>query len=158
MNKIRQVAPEISGIRADHVARYQFACEQIQQLNITGKILDVGCGVGYGTNMLSTQCDHETMGIDISRETIEYAVEHYANESTMFLWADMANMRGFHFEVLTMFEAIEHSAHAPAFLSHAAIHSKYLFGSVPNENVVPFVPGKVRPVVAGRPEQLLDGV
>jgi len=73
--KIRQVAPDISGIRADHVARYQFVVDKIRELNIPGNILDVGCGVGYGSHLMERKCNTSVKAIDISQDAIDYAIE-----------------------------------------------------------------------------------
>lgn len=139
--KLRQVAPDISGIREDHVARYQFAVDQICKLNITGQVLDVGCGVGYGSMKISADCCLDVMGIDIDQETIDYAAEHYSSVKTMFVLADMVDIDQSPFEVMAMFEIIEHSSEAPGFLARASKQCKYLFGSVPNEDIVPFSRG-----------------
>lgn len=141
--KLRQVAPDISGIRDDHVNRYQFAVDEFMAAGATGQILDIGCGVGYGSKLMADICDVDVLGIDICGETIDYACEHYHSDNmkTMFLWLDMSEIDLGLFTVLTMFEVIEHSDQAPAFLAEASKTCKYLFGSVPNENVVPFNDG-----------------
>ena len=51
-----------------HVQRYKFA-DKILPNNI--KILDLACGVGYGSNLLSR--NRFVTGIDIDKDAIEYA-------------------------------------------------------------------------------------
>lgn len=138
--KIRQQAPELSGIRADHVARYQFALDMAVPLVGGGRVLDVGCGVGYGSRMMS-DAGYDVTGIDPSQEAIKYAEEHYADGKIKFLpWA-MEGTGMVDLAFITMFEVIEHSEQAPAFMANAAKNCRYLFGSVPNERVVPFTSG-----------------
>lgn len=140
--KIRQVAPDISGIRADHVARYQFVVDKILELKIKGDILDVGCGVGYGSDLMATECLTGVEGIDISEEAINYAKMHYSQIGTLYELMDMCEVDTGLFNIITMVEVIEHSKYAPEFLALASRHSKYLFGSVPNELLVPYKPDK----------------
>ena len=65
----RQVATALEDIRKDHRERYAWA---IARMGSPKLVLDAGCGVGYGSNMLSEQAEN-VIGIDISPESIEYA-------------------------------------------------------------------------------------
>jgi len=47
------------------------------------KILDIACGSGFGSAILSEL--GETMGVDIDSESIEYAKTHYQNGGVKFL-------------------------------------------------------------------------
>jgi len=63
----RQVASTLDGIRRDHVARYEWAS---QQFFGDRRVIDVACGVGYGTWMLAFNgC--RVLGYDANREAIE---------------------------------------------------------------------------------------
>ncbi len=46
----RQAAPNLKGIRPDHVARYELAARFIPE---NGVVLDMACGVGYGAYILA---------------------------------------------------------------------------------------------------------
>ena len=153
MNKIRQVAPELSGIRDDHVARYQFAINEMLIRLKGGKVLDVGCGVGYGSRMMS-DAGFDVAAIDPSQEAIDYANRHYYGGRIKFIAIDMEHyMEGISdfigdrpmADFITIFEVIEHTDKAPAFLAEASSLCGMLFGSVPNDDVVPFTPGKANP-------------
>lgn len=53
---------------------------KIQRLTTEqSKILDIGCGCGYLTNAVYEVGRHETVGIDISEKSIEYARSKYPN-------------------------------------------------------------------------------
>lgn len=68
--------PEDSGFREGSIyrenffKRYAFACKY----TVGKDILDIPCGVGWGTSLLSAK---SKIGIDISPEAIDYAKSHY---------------------------------------------------------------------------------
>jgi len=120
--KLRQMKPTLSEIRDDHVARYQFAIDQLSAVHFREPILDVGCGVGYGSKMMADQLlDAVVYAIDIDKGAIDYAVEHYSSEFIMYLISDLSrNGPGppaDYIKAITMFEVIEHSVDAPDFLN-----------------------------------------
>lgn len=56
-----------------HEATYRFALPHIQ-----GKrILEFGCGTGYGTYTIAPEAEHIT-AVDISADAIDFAREHHA--------------------------------------------------------------------------------
>src|ERR1700724_2556891 len=67
---------------AEHMARYAFAARLATQ----ARVLDIGCGTGYGTAELAQHAESAT-GIDISSEAIAYAREHYPLPNAKFLAA-----------------------------------------------------------------------
>lgn len=75
-NGERQVDPDDA-----HKARYAMAAALIAQEKSGGdvRIIDYGCGTGYGATYFP---DAYYVGIDISREAIHYALEHYQREIT----------------------------------------------------------------------------
>src|SRR4051795_12243446 len=91
-------------IYADHVARYRWALERMAEGIRT---LDVGCGTGYGTQMLSLKsktCD----GIDLSREAVSYAAAAHPGPSYHVGEADSLPFEDGACDVVTCFELIEH--------------------------------------------------
>lgn len=57
----------------------------------TIRILDLGCGVGYGCAILATIPNAEVTGVDVSGVAIEYAKEHYALDNITYEVADISN-------------------------------------------------------------------
>ena len=57
----------------EHMARYHFAV----RLARGKRVLDAGCGAGYGSAELADVAESVT-GIDIAPEAVEYARAHYA--------------------------------------------------------------------------------
>ena len=49
----RQEATKLSGIRPDHILRYKLAAKIIKAKKLTNLVIDVACGVGYGSYILA---------------------------------------------------------------------------------------------------------
>ncbi|HEX9744276.1 MAG TPA: class I SAM-dependent methyltransferase [bacterium] len=90
---------------AEHLARYRFALEYVTDR----KVLDLGCGTGYGCRMLAERA-WEARGVDISPEAIAYATDHYENEKVGFHESDVKNLKfgDDEFNAVVCFEVIEH--------------------------------------------------
>jgi SAM-dependent methyltransferase len=99
----------------EHVSRYSFAAT----LAAGKRVLDVGCGTGYGAASLAQTAAH-TVGFDISPEAVEYATQHYG-EKVEFLVGSAENFPASlgAFGLITAFEVIEHLADWPRLLSEA---------------------------------------
>lgn len=62
-------------IEADHLARYRFASR-----SAAGKdVLDIACGVGYGSELLMAAGAKSYTGVDINADEIAYARETYGS-------------------------------------------------------------------------------
>jgi 2-polyprenyl-3-methyl-5-hydroxy-6-metoxy-1,4-benzoquinol methylase len=136
----RQVAPEISGIRPDHLARYELACRSLKP---DARVGDFACGVGYGTHLIADQ-DRvlSVLGADIDSGAIEYAQQHYQTPKTTFVAADLLAMslEPASLDLITSFETIEHVENTHALLAkfnEALRPGGLLLCSTPNEEVVP---------------------
>lgn len=90
----------------EHSERYNFAAQYVE-----GKIvLDLACGVGYGSKILSDSKPSKIFGCDISSESIKYANEHYANNNIKFETMNATNLQfpDSFFDCIISFETIEH--------------------------------------------------
>jgi len=88
---------------AEHLARYAFAARYA-----AGKrVLDVGCGTGYGTAELAKTA-RATTGVDVAPEAIEYATEHYPGVTFRMAQAGKLPFDVASFDLITAFELIEH--------------------------------------------------
>jgi len=137
----RQVAHYLWGIRSDHQNRYRFAANQV-----TGHdILDVACGVGYGSYLLGRQDRaHRVVGVDNCAEAIAFASSCYARSNVVFRCVDAMTMVGeATFDTIVSFETLEHIDDERRFmtlLGQLARPRCKLFVSTPNEEFYPFCP------------------
>ncbi len=101
-----------------HVARYAFAGENARP----GRLLDIACGVGYGTRLLAERYPgiDAVLGVDVSPEAIEYARKRYAGDGVKFSSGnavDFTDTSGF--DTIVTLETIEHIEAEPrAFLEN----------------------------------------
>jgi ubiquinone/menaquinone biosynthesis C-methylase UbiE len=86
------------------LARYYFAFKYLKKKQ---KVVDVGCGTGYGSAVLAEKC--EVVGLDNNLEAIEFAKKNYGDK-VKFLVSDANKLplKGRQFDVAVSFEVIEH--------------------------------------------------
>ncbi|HYZ85222.1 MAG TPA: methyltransferase domain-containing protein [Bryobacteraceae bacterium] len=87
----------------EHISRYAFASRYASG----ARVLDIGCGTGYGTAELA-QCAATCTGIDVSHDALCYASEHYRGIRWVQASATSIPFRDEAFDMLTCFEVIEH--------------------------------------------------
>ena len=90
-----------------HLERYAFAAENARP----GRLLDIACGVGYGTQHLAESAPGVTaaLGVDVSPEAVDYARAKYSGDRVRFEAGDaltFADREGF--ETIVSLETIEH--------------------------------------------------
>jgi len=101
-----RVIPGVSAnfLYQEALARYKFA-QKFVKPGI--KILDVGCGTGYGSAILSEKA--KVIGIDNNREAIEFAKKNYGKKITFKIGtAENLTIKNNAFETVLAFEVIEH--------------------------------------------------
>ena len=138
----RQIAKNLSGIRPDHINRYSFAKEQLLLVQ-PSVVLDLACGIGYGTALLAEALKCRVVGVDLDNGAIQYAKQHYSRAGTEFIQAD-ARFIEFEtsvFDAVVSFETIEHVSFDLELLQkfHYVLKSGgTLIISTPNQDVMPF--------------------
>jgi len=101
------------GVLSVHMKRYEFVSELCRNKNV----LDVACGVGYGSYYLGSVAGNVT-GVDVSPEVIEYARTRYVRDNVSFSAMDACTMtfQNETFDVICSFETIEHLAQTKVYL------------------------------------------
>jgi len=134
-----------NNIGADHLERYNFACKKLKELTTPNNILDIGCGIGYGSvimhNVMSSQIDcldkskeaHNVFEESFShtKEKVNYIVEDFTKLEPRLLRPA--------YDGVVSFEFIEHIPPdlAQSVFDLAAKKSKVFIASSPNERVRP---------------------
>jgi len=95
-------------LEKEHLARYEFALQYVDGK----KVLDIGCGSGYGVDLIASKAS-EVIGVDISKEAMNYARQHYKRKNITFCVGDAIHLdflKDRKFDVIICFEVIEHVA------------------------------------------------
>jgi SAM-dependent methyltransferase len=102
-----------------HLARYAFAARHLRG----STVLDIACGVGYGTRFLIEQnplihCIH---GVDLSPSTIAYARHHYSHPRAEYFCESAQTFRGNGvYDNVVSLETIEHVPDPEGLFQHLA--------------------------------------
>lgn len=92
-------------IAKDHLARYEFAIPFVK-----GKrVLDIACGVGFGSDMCVRGGASAVDGVDVCNETIGFAARSYVHPLLRFIIGDIATYEApVPYDIILCFETIEH--------------------------------------------------
>lgn len=98
----------------EHLHRYAIAMEFAENKNV----LDIACGEGYGTWLLSQQAKKIT-GLDADERTINLAKKKYEKDNIIFVTSSALQIpvEDNSFDLITCFETLEHIGDHHAFLS-----------------------------------------
>ena len=144
-------------IDSEHRARYQFAAQVV-----AGKeVLDAGCGVGYGIEILSRAGAAEMTGVDLDPEAVSEAKARFSRFATALIEGDLRELPlpDHSFDVVVSFETIEHMQEpekALAELRRVLRPDGILVISSPNPDA--YLGGNEHHVHEFRPEELLEAV
>jgi 2-polyprenyl-3-methyl-5-hydroxy-6-metoxy-1,4-benzoquinol methylase len=101
-----------------HLDRYKFAVRHARRVP---RILDLGCGVGYGSRLLKDSNPQATVvGVDISQDAVDYAARHYSHGNVSFVRSDAMTFEDDPFDVVVSLETIEHVSEPEKFVAHIA--------------------------------------
>ncbi|MCW7536287.1 methyltransferase domain-containing protein [Aquabacterium sp. A7-Y] len=101
---------------SEHFNRYAVAAEACKGK----KVLDIACGEGYGSKLLSQWGASTVTGVDVSVEAIAAANKYFSGENVRYLRTDGTDLLSIlgqeRFDVIVSLETIEHVPDAKMFL------------------------------------------
>lgn len=127
----------------EHLARYE-----LLPGNNDFSVLDIGCGAGHGSNLLSKKYKH-VCGVDISEDAIRYAKENWSQGNIEFKVGSALEIpfTDNYFDVVAAFEVFEHLDDWRKFLSEIKRVLKpggMVYISTPNKDL--YSPGTKKPI------------
>jgi len=98
-DKFERYSPSGDSNKAEremHLSRYFYLADFINKNKAAGavppKILDCGCGTGFGTKILAEKTNSPSIGLDYSQEAIDYAKQNQQTSLTEFVQGDATKL------------------------------------------------------------------
>jgi len=132
----RQTAHDYAQIRRDHRARYELA-HQLLPHDIA--VLDLFCGNGYGSSLLSK--NRTVLGVDGSKPAIEIADRCFRRSGARFDARCYPFDDQREYDAIVSYESIEHVPDGGEFFRFLVQHLRpggWILYSTPNEELLPF--------------------
>lgn len=104
----------------------------------TGRLLDMGCGLGYFVRFASRVAGWDVQGYEISPAAVRYAREVLGLENVACGRVESSGLPAGHFDVITLWDVIEHVSDPGPLLSYLATilgENGVLFLHTPNVQV-----------------------
>jgi SAM-dependent methyltransferase len=105
---------------SNHIQRYTFAAQYSKE----SRVLDAGCGTGYGSAYLSVRGATSVTAVDISDEALKEAKQLYKHDNLRFVQGDVERLSEIteldgQFDLVVNLENIEHLREPARFLEGA---------------------------------------
>lgn len=100
-----------------HLVAYEHAARMAQGL----RVIDIGCGEGYGPGILARTAGY-VLGADIAPEVVEHARKHYSSENLSFEVMDVSRLEAGSgtFDMAVSFQVVEHLADESGYFAEIA--------------------------------------
>jgi SAM-dependent methyltransferase len=119
----------------DHMARYRFASQFVRDK----RVIDIGCGEGYGSNVLAVSGAASVLGADADPEIIKHAAQTYSLPRFVVMDATATGLPDAQFDIAICFEVWHHLDRHERLLPEIRRILKpggLLICSVPNSKVI----------------------
>lgn len=127
----RNIRSTIDKVKKWHKWRYKEALKYVKEGDI---VLDVGCGVGFGSFILSENAK-QVVGVDDSQEAINYAKRYWLKGNIKYYCKDAFEIKNT-YNVTAAFEIIEHIRDTEEFFKKLGeITKDVLVLSVPHASI-----------------------
>jgi SAM-dependent methyltransferase len=115
----------------EHLARYEWAAPNVRGL----RVLDVGCGYGYGSDLLLSSGARQVVAVDTDPAAIAFATRTFRRPGLNYARGKLAAVRSESMEAVVSFEVLEHVNEPDRFvheLARVLTPGGPLFLSTPN--------------------------
>jgi len=93
---------------------HDFFCKNVSPEE---SVLDIGCGNGYLTSDIAKCTRGRVVGIDMNKDNVEFARNHYQTDNIEFIYGDVrTDIRESRFDVVVMSNVLEHLSERVEFL------------------------------------------
>jgi len=122
------LAKDMDALQKFHRARYHFGRGFITPKD---RVLDLGCGTGYGTEILSQVAKFVT-GVDFDQNNINGCIKEFKRKNNRFICADLEKRKIPQCDVAISFENLEHLYKPKEFIARLKEKvKKFIVFSVP---------------------------
>ena len=103
-----RIIPAADGEVSLVFSRHRFAYEYATQFVTNNRVIDVGCGTGYGCRLMADEAN-QVVGIDHDADAVAYCRAHYSAPNIEFRQLDVRSLDfDDEFDVAASFQVIEH--------------------------------------------------
>jgi SAM-dependent methyltransferase len=110
-----------------HLIRYDWACAALAELGDFQSLLDIACGVGFGSHRLAREFPlADVAGADNDEGAISFARKRYDAGNLIFSIGDLLrwdeSLGGARYDRIVCFDTIEHIAHREVMMKNVVDH------------------------------------
>ena len=137
-----------------HNRMYDDFCDKFI-IGKSGKLLDVGCGLGYFVKKISVLPNWEVFGYEISEPAVNYAKNNLGLKNIFYGRVEDSDFPAKHFDIITLWDVIEHIPDPKPLLVYLKTILKddgILFIHTPNVKIQ-LIKAKAKKIIKGMKER-----
>jgi SAM-dependent methyltransferase len=122
MNDLEYTGERLVPGKADPAVWYQHMARYMAVAGFVAgrRVLDAGCGAGYGSHFLASHGARSVVAVDLSPDAVAYARQNFSRQNLEFRVADVTAPYNETFDTVISFEVIEHLNQPDKFLASIA--------------------------------------